>query len=171
MTSLRVVIALHLLVEHDLFPKTGIHFSGSCFRIALGEHPVTLAPLLNASPAIQFHAVAAMGAFVLGVVQLSAPKGTLPHRTVGWIWVTLMLVVSISAFFIHQLRIWGPWSPIHLLAIFTLVMLPIAVWRAHKHEVAQHRRAMLGLFLGALVIAGLFTFLPGRIMHAVMFGG
>jgi len=132
---------------------------------------VTLAPLLNASPAIQFHAVAAMGAFVLGVVQLSAPKGTLPHRTVGWIWVTLMLVVSISAFFIHQLRIWGPWSPIHLLAIFTLVMLPIAVWRAHKHEVAQHRRAMLGLFLGALVIAGLFTFLPGRIMHAVMFGG
>ena len=131
---------------------------------------MTLAPLLNASPAIQFHAVAAMGAFVLGVVQLSAPKGTLPHRTVGWIWVTLMLVVSISAFFIHQLRIWGPWSPIHLLAIFTLVMLPIAVWRAHKHEVAQHRRAMLGLFLGALVIAGLFTFLPGRIMHAVAFG-
>jgi uncharacterized membrane protein len=82
-----------------------------------------------------------------------------------------MLVVSISAFFIHQLRIWGPWSPVHLLAIFTLVMLPIAVWRAHKHEVAQHRRAMLGLFLGALVIAGLFTFLPGRIMHTVMFGG
>jgi uncharacterized membrane protein len=96
---------------------------------------VTLAPLLHASPAIQFHALAAMGAFVLGVVQLSAPKGTLPHRTVGWIWVTLMLVVSISAFFIHQLRIWGPWSPIHLLAIFTLVMLPVAVWRAHKHKV------------------------------------
>ena len=132
---------------------------------------MTLAPLLNASPAIQFHAFAAMGAFVLGVVQLSAPKGTLPHRTVGWIWVTLMLVVSISAFFIHQLRIWGQWSPIHLLAIFTLVMLPVAVWRAHKHKVEQHRRAMLGLFVGALVIAGLFTFVPGRIMYAVIFGG
>jgi uncharacterized membrane protein len=132
---------------------------------------VTLAPLLNASPAIQFHAFAAMGAFLLGVVQLSAPKGTLPHRTVGWIWVTLMLVVSVSAFFIHQLRIWGQWSPIHLLAIFTLVMLPVAVWRAHKHKVEQHRRAMLGLFVGALVIAGLFTFVPGRIMYAVIFGG
>jgi uncharacterized membrane protein len=83
----------------------------------------------------------------------------------------LMLVVSISAFVIHQLRLWGPWSPIHLLAIFTLVMLPLAVWRAHRHEVAQHRRAMLGLFFGALVIAGLFTFLPDRIMHAVVFGG
>ena len=132
---------------------------------------MTLAPLLAASPAIQFHAFAAMGAFILGSVQLAAPKGTLPHRLVGAVWVLLMVVVCISAFFIHELRIWGPWSPIHLLAISTLVVLPIAVWRAHRHEVAQHRRAMLSLFLGALIIAGLFTFLPGRIMHAVMIGG
>jgi uncharacterized membrane protein len=132
---------------------------------------VTLAPLLAASPAIQFHAFAATGAFMLGSVQLAAPKGTLPHRLVGAVWVLLMVVVCISAFFIHELRVWGPWSPIHLLAIFTLVMLPIAVWRAHRHEVAQHRRAMLSLFLGALIIAGLFTFLPGRIMHAVLIGG
>jgi uncharacterized membrane protein len=132
---------------------------------------VSLAPLLQASPSIQVHAFAAMGAFVLGTVQLAAPKGTLPHRIVGSIWVLLMLVVSISAFFVHQLRIWGPWSPIHLLAIFTLAMLPVAVWQAHRHRVEQHRRAMLGLFLGALVIAGLFTVMPGRIMHAVLFGG
>jgi uncharacterized membrane protein len=104
-------------------------------------------------------------------VQLAAPKGTLPHRIVGSIWVLLMVIVSLSAFFIHQLRIWGPWSPIHLLAILTLVLLPLAVWRAHTHAVAQHRRMMLGLFFGALVIAGLFTLLPGRVMHAVVFGG
>jgi uncharacterized membrane protein len=30
---------------------------------------------------------------------------------------------------------------------------------------------MVVLFLGALVVAGLFTLLPGRIMHAVVFGG
>ena len=132
---------------------------------------MTLAPLLHASPSIQLHAFAAMSAFALGAVQLAAPKGTLPHRIVGAIWVALMLIVSISAFFIHQLRIWGPWSPIHLLAIFTLVMLPIAVWRAHTHQVESHRRAMQGLFFGALIIAGLFTFWPGRIMHAVLFGG
>jgi hypothetical protein len=29
---------------------------------------------------------------------------------------------------------------------------------------------MIGIFTGALVIAGLFTFLPGRIMHAVASG-
>jgi uncharacterized membrane protein len=131
---------------------------------------MTLAPLLQASPAIQIHAFAAMAAFGLGVIQLASPKGTLPHRTLGWIWVALMLVVSISAFFIHQIRLWGEWSPIHLLAIYTLVMLPIAVLAAHRHAVARHRRAMIGLFVGALVIAGLFTLWPGRIMHAVVFG-
>jgi uncharacterized membrane protein len=131
---------------------------------------MTLAPLLQASPAIQLHAFAAMTAFALGIVQLSAPKGTLPHRTVGWIWEMLMLAVSISAFFIHQIRMWGPWSPIHLLAIFTLITLPIAVWNAHRHRVPQHRNAMIAIFCGALVIAGLFTLVPGRIMNAVVFG-
>jgi uncharacterized membrane protein len=131
---------------------------------------MSLAPLLDATPVIQVHAFAAMGAFTLGVIQLSAPKGTLPHRTIGWIWAALMLTIAGSSFFIHQLRLWGPFSPIHLLSIFTLVMLPIAVLRAHRHQVERHRRAMLGLFFGALVIAGAFTFLPGRIMHAVAFG-
>jgi len=131
---------------------------------------MSLAPLLDASPAIQLHAFAAMAAFAIGIVQLSAPKGTFSHRTVGWVWVALMLVVGISAFFIHEIRLWGPWSPIHLLALYTLIVLPRAVLRAHRHDVARHRSAMIGLFVGALVIAGAFTFYPGRIMHAVVFG-
>ena len=131
---------------------------------------MTLAPLLAADGAIRLHAFAAMAAFVLGVVQFSAPKGTIPHRTIGWVWVALILAVSISAFWIHTIRLWGPWSPIHLLAIFTLVMLPVAVLHARRHRVRQHRIAMLSLFFGALVIAGLFTLFPGRIMHAVVFG-
>ena len=131
---------------------------------------MTLAPLLNASLPIQLHAAAAFGAFVLGLVQFAAPKGTLPHRTIGWIWVVLMLIVCITAFFIHELRLWGQWSPIHLLAIFTLIMLPLAVMRARRHQVAAHKWTMIGIFAGALVVAGAFTFVPGRIMHAVVFG-
>src|ERR1700710_1599134 len=131
---------------------------------------VSLAPLLTAAGAIPLHAFPAMAAFVLGVVQLAAPKGTLPHRTLGWIWVLLMAVVAASSFWIHQIRLVGPWSPIHLLSIFTLVMLPLGVWRAHRHQVNAHRRTMIGIFTGALVIAGLFTLVPGRIMHAVLFG-
>jgi uncharacterized membrane protein len=131
---------------------------------------MSLAPLLDAAPAIPVHAFAAIAAFALGLVQFAAPKGTLPHRTVGWIWVVLMAVVAASSFWIHEIRLLGPWSPIHLLSIFTLIMLPIAVWRARRHRVADHRRIMTITFVGALVIAGLFTLLPGRIMHAVVFG-
>lgn len=131
---------------------------------------MSLAPLLNAAPAIPLHAFAAVAAFVLGLVQFAAPKGTLPHRTIGWIWVALMAVVAASSFWIHQIRLVGPFSPIHLLSIFTLAVLPLAVWRAHVHRVADHRRMMILLFAGALVVAGLFTLVPGRIMHRVIFG-
>jgi uncharacterized membrane protein len=131
---------------------------------------VTLAPLLGAPAAIQVHVLAAGAAFMLGVAQLALPKGTVPHRTMGWIWVLLMLVVALSSFLIHQIRLWGSWSPIHLLSIFTLVTLPLAVGHARRGKVANHRWAMLSLFVGGLLIAGAFTFIPGRIMHAVAFG-
>ena len=55
---------------------------------------MNLAPLLEAPPAIVLHAGAAMAAFALGIVQFAAPKGTIPHRTMGWIWVGLMLAVA-----------------------------------------------------------------------------
>jgi uncharacterized membrane protein len=131
---------------------------------------MSLAPLLDTAPAIPVHAFAAMAAFVLGAVQLAAPKGTLPHRAIGWLWVVLMLGVAASSLSIHQIKLWGPWSPIHLLSIFVLITVPLGVWYAHRHRVADHRRVMIAIFSGALVIAGLFTLLPGRIMHAVVFG-
>ena len=131
---------------------------------------MSFAPLLDAAPAIPLHAFAAMAAFVLGIVQLAAPKGTLPHRTIGWIWIGLMAVVALSSFWIHQLRVIGPWSPIHLLSIFTPIMLVFGVLAARRHNVRRHRITMISIFAGALVVAGLFTFLPGRLMHAVVFG-
>jgi uncharacterized membrane protein len=131
---------------------------------------MSLKPLLDAAPPIPVHAFAAMAAFALGVVQIAAPKGTLPHRTLGWIWVALMAVVVGSSFWIHQLRVIGPWSPIHLLSIFSAVMLVLGVWYARRHNVRGHRTTMISIFGGALIIAGLFTFMPGRIMHTVLFG-
>jgi uncharacterized membrane protein len=131
---------------------------------------MSLAPLLDASPIIQVHAFAAMAAFALGLVQFAAPKGTLPHRTIGWVWVALMAIIAVSSFWVHSIRMVGPFSLIHALSIFTLVMLPLAVLHARNHRVVQHRKAMISIFVGALVIAGAFTFLPGRIMHAVALG-
>src|SRR5690242_9936249 len=112
---------------------------------------MTLQPLLAAPFVIQIHALAAITAFAVGLVQLTAPKGTIPHRLIGWSWVILMLTVSVSSLFIHKIRLW---SPIHLLSVLVLVTLPLAVLHARRHDIAQHRVAMLMLFTGALVIAG-----------------
>lgn len=131
---------------------------------------MSLAPLLNAAPVIQLHAFAAMAAFVLGAVQLAAPKGTLPHRTLGWVWVVLLLVISVSSFWIQGIRLWGPWSPIHLLSVFAPIALVAAVMAARAHRVRTHKFAMLSIYAGALLLAGVFTLVPGRIMHAVLFG-
>lgn len=130
-----------------------------------------LSPLSNAALPIQVHAYAAMGSFLLGAVQLWGVKGTARHRVLGYTWAGLMLIVAVSSFWIHDIRLWGPWSPIHLLSILSLAMLPLGLWYAHNHRVRGHRLTMIGLFAGALVIAGLFTFVPGRIMHKVVFGG
>jgi uncharacterized membrane protein len=131
---------------------------------------VSLDPLLAAPGVFQIHAFAAMAAFLLGIVQFVGPKGTIPHRTIGFTWVALMLAVAISSFWIHERQLWGPWSPIHLLSILTLIMLPLGVWYAHTHRMTGHKITMISIFVGALVVAGLFTLLPGRIMNAVAFG-
>lgn len=132
---------------------------------------MNLAPLLDASPAIRLHTFAAVAALVLGAVQLAAPKGTLPHRSLGWIWASLLAAVAVSSFWIHGMRWIGPFGPIHLLSLFVLWALPTALWRAHRHEARLHAKGMTGLFYGGLVLAGLFTLWPGRILHQVVFGG
>jgi uncharacterized membrane protein len=132
---------------------------------------ISLDPLLAAPPIIQVHAFAAMAAFVLGIVQLAGAKGTLPHRTMGYLWVGLMLVVAGSSFGIYGSRPFGSFSAIHILSVMVLLLVPLALVAARRHHVGTHRWAMTSLFAGALVIAGAFTLLPGRIMHRVFFGG
>jgi uncharacterized membrane protein len=131
---------------------------------------MTLDPLLNAPPEIQFHAIAAFLALVLGILQLALPKGNPRHRIVGYIWVASMLIVAISSFWIHTIQTVGLFSPIHILSVFTLLNVPYAVWAARRGNIKAHRRAMLSLFWLALVGAGLFTLLPNRIMGQVFFG-
>lgn len=131
---------------------------------------MNLDPILDSGPAIQLHTVAALLAFSIGLVQFAGPKGTTVHRILGWTWAVSMAIVAVTAFFIHELRVVGDWSPIHILAVVTLVTLPGAVAAARAHRVHVHKKAMTSLFLFALIVAGIFTLWPGRILHAVLFG-
>ena len=99
------------------------------------------------------------------------PKGGRVHRIMGYIWVALMAIVSLSSFLIHELHLVGAFSPIHLLSIFTLWSLYMAIRAAKDRRINAHRRWMQNLYVMALLITGAFTFLPGRTMHMVLFGG
>jgi len=131
---------------------------------------MSLQPLLSASPAIQVHAYAAMLAFALGGYILFLPKGNGTHRRLGRVWAGLMAAVAVTSFLIWESRVFGPFSPIHLLSIMTLILLWLGVRAARARRIAVHLRIMQTTYLGALVIAGWFTFMPGRIMNEVVFG-
>lgn len=119
---------------------------------------------------IPAHALMALAAFAIGIVQVAGPKGTRSHRALGYAWAALMTGTAVSAVFIHTLNIWGPFSPIHLLIPVTLLTLWLGVRSARRGDVRRHKRSMLLLFWLALVITGFFTLLPGRAMNGVLFG-
>lgn len=125
---------------------------------------------LGAPALIQLHAVLAATAIILGGVQLAAPKGTPTHRLLGRVWVASMAVVALSSFFIHEIRMFGLFSVIHLLSVLTLVTLWQAIRLVRRGDIARHRKAMIRLYVLALIITGAFTLLPGRLMYKVFFG-
>lgn len=145
--------------------KLGPSLIGNEFR----PHAPDVSLLAAAPLAIQIHVAAALTALVIGTVLLLGVKGNTVHRTLGWTWVVAMGTTAISSFFIHQINP-GGFSFIHLLSGWTVIGLPMAVYAARRHRVQMHRRAMTGMFVGGLIVAGLLTFLPGRMMWQVFFG-
>lgn len=136
---------------------------------ALTGRPPRLELIAQAGPAIQIHLVAVVLALAVGAWQLIGPKGTPAHRMLGWTWSLAMMAVALSSFFIRTV-IDGWFSPIHLLSVTTLVGLPTAIWAAHRRDVRRHSRIMTSIYLGGMVVAGGFAFLPGRLLWRVFFG-
>ncbi|MBO9454571.1 DUF2306 domain-containing protein [Paracoccus sp. R12_1] len=126
-------------------------------------------PLIHAPIAIQIHVAVVIPAALLGVALLLGRKGTNRHRFWGRIWIILMVVAAVSSFWIQTIRVIGPFSPIHLLSALTLVLCVRIPMLARAGRITAHRRSVTQLFWFALVGAGAFTFLPGRIMHHVAF--
>jgi len=119
---------------------------------------------------IPLHAIAAMIAIVLGGIQLYMKKGGPVHKLLGRIWVGLMLIVSVSSFFIHEIKLWGAYSPIHLLSLWTIFSLGLAIYFVRVGNIKRHKQVMIALYCFALILTGFFTLMPGRVMHQIMFG-
>lgn len=125
--------------------------------------------LLAAQPlVIQLHLAAAVVALVIGAMLMLMRKGVTFHRRAGWLWVSAMSIVAGSSIFITGVN-GDRWSFIHMITGWTMIALPLAVIAARRHDVKQHRRFMMGMFYGGLIIAGGLTFIPGRTMWNVFF--
>ena len=127
-------------------------------------------PVMRASPQIRVHLAAGAIAVALGIIQMVSPKGTLPHRVIGWIWVVLMMVLAGTSVFIKVIFP-GHFSFIHLLTAWTLLAVPLGVMAVKRGNIGAHSRFMSGMFYFGLITAGAFTFLPGRLLYQVFFGG
>ena len=120
----------------------------------------------NFSPVIIVHVVAAVIALGLGALVFLRRKGTATHGWMGRAWAALMLVVAISSFWITGRD--GEYSWIHGLSVFVTVAIPLAVYWAIRGNIKRHRGLMTGLYIGALIVAGGFSFTPDRLLGQML---
>ncbi len=128
---------------------------------------IHLGLVADAPLAVQVHLATVIPAFFIGSwLIFVSTKGARYHRLLGVAFLILMAITALTTLFIHAINP-GRLSFIHLFIPLTF----FSIWRTmvslRRGNIRGHRNSMLALYLGALVIAGGFTFTPGRLMHAV----
>lgn len=114
------------------------------------------------------HLATIMIALALTPVMLLRRRGDRFHRQLGWVWAAALFLTALISFNIRETNR-GAFSFIHILSVFTLVQVPLIVWSARTHRVATHRRCVRGMVIGALLIAGFFTFPFNRLLGHWLF--
>jgi len=121
-------------------------------------------------PANVWAHLALMGvALLLTPVMLVRRKGDRWHRQLGWVWVSAMLATAAISLTIRPAN-HSNFSVIYILSVYVLLMVPRFVWMARTHQVAKHRAGVRGMVIGALLIAGFFTFPFDRMLGRWLFG-
>jgi uncharacterized membrane protein len=106
------------------------------------------------TPLILIH----LAAILLGTFVMTQTKGSPRHRLLGRIWVSLILLTAVSSFWLQSE---GHFSWIHLLSVWIIVSMGIAVHAIRQQNVQRHLRFMRGSYV-SLLVAGAFTLLPFR---------
>lgn len=119
--------------------------------------------------ALATHLMTVVPAIPLGTYVILSRKGGARHKLLGKIWLSLMFVTAIETLFIRNVN-HGQFSWIHLFTLLTFVAVPRAIISARQGRIETHKTHLRNFFIGALVIAGLTAFAPGRTMWQWAFG-
>lgn len=138
-------------------------FVAACVAILRGAAQWVQVPAL-----IWLHLATILVATALTPVMLVRRRGDRPHRVLGGVWLAAMFATAFTSLFIQVSRP-GHFSIIHILSVWTMVQVPLIFWTARTHRVARHRRAVRGLVIGALLVAGFFTFPFQRLLGSWLF--
>jgi uncharacterized membrane protein len=164
--------AFHAVAAHFTPPKGGFVARGAHRSKGVG----TVRPM-QLTPVIAIHLCAASSAFLIGPWVIWARRGAQHrprlHRAMGYAWVTLMLMTAFSAMFIRDntLPNIAGYTPIHLLVPVTLVTLFLSFRHLARRDIRRHRLTIVGLYIGACVVAGSFTLLPSRYLGGLLWRG
>jgi uncharacterized membrane protein len=118
------------------------------------------------------HLATIVPAFLIGTYLLARRKGTPLHKILGKIYMVLMLSTAVITLFMSDgsgPRLLGHFGFIHLFSLLVLYSVPAAYINIRKGNVLAHRGNMIGVYVGGILIAGAFTFLPGRLLHDWVF--
>lgn len=119
------------------------------------------------------HLITVVPCIFLGGYLLLAYKGTKIHKLLGKIYMSLMFITAIITIFLPANvgpQFLGHFGWIHSFTVLTLWTIPTALTAVRKGKIKAHKRKMVLLYVGAICIAGAFTFVPGRYLHEVFFG-
>lgn len=131
---------------------------------------MTLLPFLSAPLPVQLHIIAAVLALILGPFALYRRRRDRTHKVVGYLWVTAMTVLAVASFLIPSHFTPIGIGPLHGFAVLTLWSLWTGINAAIARDIARHEAIFRSLYSNGLIIAGAFTFLPGRTMNQMLFG-
>ena len=118
------------------------------------------------------HLATIVPAFLIGTFLLIKRKGSPLHKALGRIYMALMLFTALVTLFMQAEigpQLFGHFGFIHLFSVLVLVSVPKAYFAARRGDIKQHRSNMIGLYVGGLLIAGSFTFAPGRLLNSWLF--
>ena len=115
------------------------------------------------------HLATILAALALTPVMMFRRRGDRLHRRLGWVWCSAMFLTAALSFCIRGIN-QGGLSFIHILSGFTLVQVPLIAWSARTHRLAQHRAIVRAMVAGALIIAGIFTLPPSRMLGEWLLG-
>jgi uncharacterized membrane protein len=118
------------------------------------------------------HLATLIPAFAIGSIMLLLQKGTRLHKSLGRIYILLMLITCVASLGMQAQigpKFLGHFGWIHLLSLISLAALFSAFYAIRRGDVKAHKTSMLALYVGGFLIAGTFAFMPGRLLHAWFF--